>query len=314
MRVDTLAYNNGQTQGAQRREWLRQHSPQHLEHCATLIRHGLQARSRGASAGIVILGAGACTEIPLAELARAADEVVLVDLDASSMQQGRDELASATLRKRVRLLEADISGGVSTNLHALLDKQSWGTLSTRGATAVFDAAADCLEQCVVPDPPALASVGEGEFGLVISSLVLSQLYSYPLLDILDHVQRLAPQLLGEQERHRRYQDAAQDFRLRVIRAHLHLLLSLVDVGGIVVLLYDMRGFVFEVYGTEHDAEHRRAIPLVPRTLPNLVRDNFTVQEEAEWEWLTDLPEKERLGRGYEVAGYVLREAINAVEH
>lgn len=260
------------------------------------------------------MGAGACTEVPLAELARAADEVVLVDLDASSMQQGRAELSSAALRKRVRLLEADISGGVSTNLHALLDKQPWGTLMTGGASAVFDAAAECLEQCVVPDPPELASVGEGEFGLVISSLVLSQLYSYPLLDILDHVQRLAPQLLGEQERHRRYQDAAQDFRLRVIHAHLHLLRSLVDVGGVVVLLYDMRGFVFEVYGTEHDAEHRRAIPLVPRTLPNLVRDNFTVQEEAEWEWLTDLPEKERLGRGYEVAGYVLREAINAVEH
>ncbi len=305
MRVDTLAYNNGQTQGAQRREWLRQYSPQHLEHCATLIRHGLQARSRGASAGVVILGAGACTEVPLAELARAADEVVLVDLDGSSMQQGRDELASAALRKRVRLLEADISGGVSTNLHALLGKQPWGTLSTRGASAVFDAAADCLEQCVVPDPPELASVGEGEFGLVISSLVLSQLYSYPLLDILDHVQRLAPQLLGEQERHRRYQEAAQDFRLRVIHAHLHLLRSLVDVGGAVVLLYDMRGFVFEVYGTDHDAEHRRAIPLVPRTLPKLISDNFTVQEEAEWEWLTDLPEKERLGRGYEVAGYVL---------
>lgn len=314
MRVNTLAYNNGQTQGAQRREWLRQHSPQHLEHCSTLIHHGLQARARGASAGVVILGAGACTEVPLAELARAADEVVLVDLDASSMQQGRAELASAALRKRVRLLEADISGGVSTNLHTLLDKQPWGTLITRGATAVFDAAAECLEQCVVPDPPELASVGEGEFGLVISSLVLSQLYSYPLLDILDHVQRLAPQLLGEQERHRRYQDAAQDFRLRVIHAHLHLLRSLVDVGGIVVLLYDMRGFVFEVYGTEHDAEHRRAIPLVPRTLPNLVCDNFTVQEEAEWEWLTDLPEKERLGRGYEVAGYVLREAISAVEY
>ncbi len=305
MRVNTLAYNNGQTQGAQRREWLRQHSPQHLEHCSTLIHHGLQARSRGASEGVVILGAGACTEVPLVELARAADEVVLVDLDASSMQQGRDELSSAALRKCVRLLEADISGGVSTNLHALLGKQPWCTLSTHGATAVFDAAAECLEQCVVPDPPELASVGAGEFGLVISSLVLSQLYSYPLLDILDHVQQLAPQLLGEQERHRRYQDAAQDFRLRVIHAHLHLLRSLVDVGGVVVLLSDMRGFVFEVYGTNHDAEHRRAIPLVPRTLPTLMRDNFTVQEEAEWKWLTDLPEKERLGRGYEVAGYVL---------
>ena len=196
MRVDTLAYNNGQTQGAQRREWLRQYSPQHLERCSTLIRHGLQARSRGASAGVVILGAGACTEVPLAELARAADEVVLVDLDASSMQQGRAELSSAALRKRVRLLEADISGGVSTNLHTLLDKIPWDALITRGGSAVFDAAADCLEQCEVPDPPELASVGAGEFGLVISSLVLSQLYSYPLLDILDHVQRIAPQLLG----------------------------------------------------------------------------------------------------------------------
>ncbi len=306
MRVKTLAYNNGQTQGAQRREWLRQYSPKHLEQCSTLIRHGLQARAGGASAGIVILGAGACTEVPLAELARASDEVVLVDLDAASMQEGRAELSSAALRKRVRLLEADISGGVSTNVHALLDKQPWGTLITRGATAVFDAAADCLEQCVVPDPPEFASVGVGEFGLVVSSLVLSQLYSYPLLDILDHVQQLAPQLLGEQERHHRYQEAAQDFRVRVIQAHLHLLRSLVDVGGVIVLLYDMRGFVFEVHGTEHDAEHRRAIPLVPRTLPRLIRDNFTVQEEAEWEWLTDLPEKERLGRGYEVAGYVLR--------
>lgn len=305
MRVNTLAYNNGQTQGMQRREWLRQHSPEHLEQSSTLIQHALHARAGGASSGIIVLGAGACTEVPLAELTRAADEIVLVDLDVVSMQQGRNELSAASLRKRVRLLEADISGGVSTNLHALLNKQLWSTLVSRGAAAVFDAAAACLEQCLVPDPPELESIGTGEFGLVISALVLSQLYSYPLLDILDRVQRLAPQLLGEQERHRRYQDATQSFKLRVIEAHLHLLRSLVDSGGAVALLYDMRGFVFEVHGTDHDAEHRRAIPLVPRTLPNLIRDNFTVQEATDWEWLTDLPEKGKLGRGYEVAGYVL---------
>jgi len=284
---------------------LRQHSPQHLEQSSTLIQHALHARASGASSGIIVLGAGACTEVPLAELARAADEVVLVDLDTVSMQQARNELPAASLRKRVRLLEADISGGVSTNLHSLLNKQPWSTLVSRGASAVFDATANCLEQCVVPDPPELESIGSGEFGLVISSLVLSQLYSYPLLDILDRVQRLAPQLLGEQERHRRYQDATQSFKLRVIEAHLHLLRSLVDSGGTVALLYDMRGFVFEVHGTDHDAEHRRAIPLVPRTLSNLIRDNFTVQEATDWEWLTDLPEKGKLGRGYEVAGYVL---------
>jgi hypothetical protein len=30
-----------------------------------------------------------------------------------------------------------------------------------------------------------------------------------------------------------------------------------------------------------------------------------VIEEAHWDWLTDLPEKDRLGRGYQVMGLVL---------
>lgn len=305
MRVDNLFYSNMQTQGARRREWLRQHSPQHLEHCAALVLHALKERPRGTSPSIVVLGAGASTEVPLAELARAADEVVLVDLDRVAMQQGCDELPSRDLRKRVNLLARDISGGVSEHLQVLLKRQHWDRLVSQGALAVFDAAAACLEQCLVPDPPELEGVGNEEFGLVISSLVLSQLYSYPLLDILDHVQSIAPQLVGEQERHRRYQDATQAFRLRIIEAHLHLLRSLVDRGGLIVLLTDMRGFVFDVYGTDHDAEHRRTIPLVPRTLLDLIRENFTIKEESHWEWLTDLPEKGRLGRGYEVAGYVL---------
>jgi transcriptional regulator of acetoin/glycerol metabolism len=93
----------------------------------------------------------------------------------------------------------------------------------------------------------------------------------PLLDVLDHVQRLVPQHLGEQERHRGYQDAARSLRLRIIQAHLHLLHAAADTGGRIVLLSDIRGFVFEVYGTEHDAAHRRTMPLVPHTLPDLVR-------------------------------------------
>ena len=305
MRIDNLSYSNIQTQGTRRREWLRQHSPQHLEQCSALILHALKERPRSTSSSIIVLGAGACTEVPLTELARAADEVVLVDLDRASLQQGRDELSSRDLRKRVTLLTSDISGGVSENVRALLKKRQWDDLVSQGASTVFDAAAACLEQCFVPDPLELEGVGNGEFGLVISSLVLSQLYSYPLLDILDHVQSIAPQLLREQERHRRYQDAAQAFRLRVIRAHLHLLRALVDRGGLIVLLTDMRGFVFEVYGTDHDAEHRRAMPLVPRMVPDLICQNFTIEEERHWEWLTDLPERGRLGRGYEVAGYVL---------
>jgi hypothetical protein len=311
VRIDTLPDNNAQTQGARRRELLRQISPRHLEQSAALMLSGLRQRDYGASPAVVVLGAGACTEIPLADIARASDEVVLVDLDLPSMLQARGGLSAGSLRRRVRLVEGDISGEVSARLKRLLDRQPWPTLVPRGAQAVFDAAASCLEQCDVPDPPALETLEAAGFGLVISSLVLTQLFSYPLLDILDHVQRVAPQLLGEQERHRRYQDAAQTLRLRIIRAHLHLLRSLLDSGGRVVLLTDARGFVFDVYndrdfmGADHGSAHRRSMSLVPRTFSDLVRANFTIMEEGHWNWLADLPSGDKLGRGFEVVGYVM---------
>ena len=305
MRIDALSYSNRQTQGMQRREWLRQHSPEHLERCGELMLHALRERKSGASRSTLVLGAGACTEVPLVNLVRASDEVVLADLDLAAMQQAQTELLSAAQRKRVRLVAADLTGGVSAGLNELIEHQPWQRLVEQGVRAVFDAAARCLEECPIADPPEIEGLGVGEFGVVISSLVLSQLFSYPLLDMLDSIQRLAPDYLVEQERHARYQQAAQDFRVRSISGHLHLLQRLVDMGGIVVLLSDVRGFVFNVYGTDHDAAHRRNIPLVPRMLPDLVRASFSVIEEERWEWLTDLPEQGKLGRGYEVVGYVL---------
>jgi hypothetical protein len=305
VRIDTLTYHNVETQGARRRAWLREHSPQHLQHCAALIHSALEKREPGVSPGTLVLGAGACTEIPLEELARHSDEVALADLDLASMQQAWEELPSSALRRRVRLLECDLTGGVSANLRHLLARQQWDARIAQGARAVFDAAANCLEQCPIPDPPQLDTLGAGEFGLVISSLTLSQLFSYPLLDVLDSIQQLAPTYLNEQEHHHRYQQAAQDFRARIIQSHLHLLRELLDTGGLAVLLSDIRGFAFNVFGTDHDAEHRRSIPLVPRAFPELVRDTFTVLQEEHWEWITDLPEKDKFGRGYEVVGYVL---------
>ncbi len=306
MRIDTLTYNNIQTQGAQRRMWLRQHSPQHLQQCTELMLHGLQLRQWSASTSTLVLGAGACTEIPLAELARNSEEVVLADYDFASMQQGRDELSSLALRKRVRVVSCDISGGVSAHLNHLIEQKHWNKLANQDARAVFDAVAECLEQCDVSDPPEIEGLYSGEFGVVISSLVLSQLFSYPILDVLDYIQRSMPAYLGEQERHRGYQEAAQNFRIRVIQGHLHLLQKLLDVGGIVVLLSDVRGFVFEVLGTASDLQPRRTLPIVPRSLPELVRESFHVIEELNWEWITDLPAEGKLGRGYEVVGYVLQ--------
>lgn len=305
MRIDSLSYNNLQTQGTERRAWLREHAPQHLQQCSALVTGGLVQRATGTSRSTLVLGAGACTEVPLTDLARSSEEVVLADMDLSAMQRARDELSAASMQKRIRFVRCDISGGVSSDLLRLARRQDWSQLAQQGSTALFDAATACLEQCTVPDPPQIYTLRASDFGLVVSSVVLTQLYSYPLLDLMDRVQEVAPDLLVEQERHRRYQDAVHDFRIRVIRAHLHLLRKLLDLGGRVVLLTDIRGFAQRVIGTDDDTRHRRVIPLVPRIFPDLVHETFTVMEEAQWEWMTDLPTNARFGRGYEVSGYIL---------
>jgi hypothetical protein len=305
VRIDTLTYNNIHTQGAKRRLWLREHSPEHLLQCKNIMLRALQIRPQSVSTSTIVLGAGACTEVPLAEIARHSDEVVLADYDLASMQQGRDEMASTALHKRVRLLKCDITGGASVHLNRLVERLRWDKLQEQSARIVFDAVADCLEQCEIPDPPEIENVYSGEFGAVISSLVLSQLFSYPLLDVLDAIQHHVPSYIGEQERHHRYQEAAQSFRVRIIQGHLHLLHTLLDEGGIVVLLTDVRGFVFKISDTEHISQPLQALPIVPRTFPDLVRENFHVIEEHQWEWIADLPEGDKLGRGYEVVGYII---------
>ncbi len=306
MRIETLPGNNLQVQGPRRRAWLRQHAPQHLQQCSALVSRALSLRDSATSRSTLVLGAGACTEVPLSVLTRSSEEVVLADFDLASMQRGREEMESPALRRRVRFVQCDMAGGVSSRLVSLVRRQDWNALVAQGGRAVIDAAASCLEECHVPDPPEIHTLRQGDFGLVVSSLVLSQLFSYPLLDLLDHIQRVAPSMLGEQERHHRYQEAAQAFRVRVIDAHLHFMRYLLDLGGVAVLLSDIRGFVFNVQGTDHDAHHRRYIPLVPRVFSERVRDVFTVVEETQWDWISDLPEGGSLGRGYEVVGWVLK--------
>jgi hypothetical protein len=81
--------------------------------------------------------------------------------------------------------------------------------------------------------------------------------------------------------------------------------DLLDQDGLAVLLCDQRGFVFDAPDQQEAAQHRRSIPLMPRSFPEQVAQQFTIQEKREWEWLTDLPAEGRYGRGYEVVGYLL---------
>ncbi len=89
-----------------RREWLRQHAPQHLEHCATLMERALRLRSPETSQSTLVLGAGTCTEVPLITLCRGSDEVVLADLDLAAMQRGCEVVTAPSQRRQIQLVQA----------------------------------------------------------------------------------------------------------------------------------------------------------------------------------------------------------------
>src|SRR5216110_3468840 len=137
MRIETLPGNNLQIQGPQRRAWLTQHAPQHLRQCSTLISRALALREPGASRSTLVLGAGACTEVPLSTLTRSSEEVVLADFDLASMRRGREEMESPVLRRRVRFVQCDIAGGVSNRLANLIHRQDWKALVAQGGMAVI---------------------------------------------------------------------------------------------------------------------------------------------------------------------------------
>jgi hypothetical protein len=315
MRVERLTSENPRTQGAARRALYRRHSPAHLDTIAALLRRGLAttrttARATPAPRAAVILGAGACTEVPLEPLARALDAILLVDLDAPGMQRARAELP-ASLRSRVRTLPADLSGGVSQSLAALLRAQPWDDLARLGGptgAAPLDAAAACLAQCPVPDPPTIPGLTPGAYGLVISSLLLTQLFSLPLLDVLDTLALHAPDVVDRRETHPRYRAAVQDFRRRVAHAHLSLLDALLAPGGAGVLITDVTGHLLPARSGPHTSSTPESLPVLPPDVLDLPRDlaaRFTLTSPTPtWRWIVEPSRGETPGRAYDVFGAV----------
>ena len=152
MRIERLSADNQRTQGTARRAWYQRYSAKHLREMDRVVGDALAAREDGAPDASIVLGSGACTELPLERLARACDPLTLVDLDAPGMGRARDE-APEKLRPRVRLLAADLTGGVSAALREEMGIQPWRDLRALGGVAILDALAGCLERVTVADPP-----------------------------------------------------------------------------------------------------------------------------------------------------------------
>lgn len=309
MRIARLAEENPRTQGPERRAWYRSHSPTHLRAVAALVEEALGARAAGGPSQAVVLGAGACTEAPLERLARAFEQTLLVDVDVPGMARARDELP-ASLRSRVDLLQADITGGVSDALASDLRAQPWRDLALLGQSAALDAAASCLERCHVPNPPELPTLIPQGYSLVFSDLVLTQLYSLPLLDVVDILSFYAPDAVDLRETNTRYRQAAQAFRRRIALAHLSLLASLLAPEGVAILATDRTGYLLPPKSGHHARDPRETLTVLPAdvlAIPGDLAARFQlVGKPRAWEWLVTAPDAANFGRMYEAVGAILR--------
>jgi hypothetical protein len=283
-----------------------------LNAVSALVEEALRTSGAASTRQTVILGSGACTEIPLERLARTCAHLFLVDLDVAGMAQARDELP-ATVRDRVDLLPADLTGGVSEELAAELRATPFADLNLlnqgRGM-APIEAAADCLERCLVPNPPLLAGLQHGGYDLVISDFVLTQLYSLPLLDVIDTLTAYAPAVADLRETLPRYEDAANGFRRRIALAHLALLQSLLTPDGIALLLSDRAGELLppKAGPHAHDAiERLETLPESALAIPGDLERDYTLDGPMRtWRWLISAPDAERPGRRYDTFGVLLR--------
>jgi len=319
VRIERLSVDNQRTQGAERRNWYRRYSAKHLRQIEQALLAALDARGAATPDSAVVLGAGACTEFPLDQLARACAPVTLADLDTTGMLRARDELPEK-LRARVRSVSADLTGGVSAALQDLLRAQPWPDLRALGGgrgVNILNAVADCLEAVPVAQPPDPWTLGLAphSFGLVVSSLTLTQLYSLPLLDALDTLLVYAPDLADQREAQPRYQRAANDFRRRVVAGHLALIEQLLASGGAALLITDTVGHLLAPQRGPHAAEGEETLDVLPPDalrLPNDLEARFTlVGPLRQWMWLVAMPEGETPGRAYEVVAAILREGAGA---
>ncbi|HKV85580.1 MAG TPA: hypothetical protein VJN88_13565, partial [Ktedonobacterales bacterium] len=280
---------------------------EHLARMANLTRAAVDGAPDDGVRAAVVLGAGACTEIPLRWLCEHCARVTLVDVDERAMAYARDELP-ASLRSRLRIVTADLTGGVSQALERELVAQPWTELARlTGASgrAPLDAATTCLERCEIPTPPAIPALPPHEFSVVISDRALTQLFGLPLLDALDTLMLYAPDAADSRDSYPRYASAARDFRRRIALAHLALMTSLAAPGASALLLTDVRGYLLAPEEGPHagEIETLDVLPAASLDLNADVGAYFAdVTVSPAWRWTLSLARDGTPGRAYDVVG------------
>jgi hypothetical protein len=224
----------------------------------------------------VVLGAGQAFDLPLPELARAFERLVLVDIDGPALRTTiSSTIKDPGLRARVEARVLDLSGINSQLVRAV--EQVLG-----GSGGADEVAAELSELCRsywLPERPRLLGAEE-RADLLISDLVLSQIAWPQRVYALRLYEQRFGKLGGEAER--RWIVPWWEFELRVQQDHIT---SLAGAAERIVLCSDVisRPTLTDPAGVERETGQKIFALGVASLLERIPR-YFEVEQHAAWQW------------------------------
>ncbi len=253
----------------------------------------------------IVLGAGRCTEIPLAELVRRFHRLVVNDIEPPPgeelvIQAGLNAAEGAKIEWQV----ADLTG-MTRPL-----QQAWELVlaDERDSAAAAEAMCRVIET-TMPETVMLGSASPQstqQFDLVVASCILSQLHNASLQMALRLFGERFP---GEAERFRTAQQTAAAFYslAREIEARfIDWLAEITAPGGRIFLSESVQMCFIEPDGPDHWSTEGTLRMTRTTNLADYLDPRFTIEKFDRWNWVADPPQAAgQRGRLFDVQGLIM---------
>jgi hypothetical protein len=275
------------------------------QHVAESSRMILEVAARVGKRRAIALGAGKCQEIALAKLASQFDQIVLVDLDRSALEEG---LAAAELtpdqRRKIDIRIADLTGVTDRLERAWRDAMA----DASDPTDAIERLAAVTDGEMALNEPGAATLSGETFDLVIASCLLSQLHA-PAARRAEQVfaERFADSL-AQLRSAARWLGGLQALARRIEASFIDRLPSLVAPGGRIYLSETVQTCLTELaadgaWSTAGTYRMTKSLDLA-----DYIDHRFEIERRGRWTWVAALPQSTRPGKLFDVQSLVLKTA------
>ncbi len=269
---------------------------EHGQHSRAFINGAVPLSARRELA--VVLGVGHGFDLPLVELARSFERVLLVDIDAVSL----DATAAALGREpglgaRIETCVVDLTG-INGKMVRGIDELA----AQPGDAETLQARLEALARSYRPGSSGASFLGE-RADLVVSACVATQL-SWPQRS---YALRVLERVLGpmSEAADQRWSRAWFEFELRLQQQHIA---DLAAMGGLVLLISDILNHMTSLDATgDEQPNGRRVFSMGVNSLSERVPRSLQVEQSSRWLWPRYRPDGRVPGSIMEVHALTLRE-------